>query len=131
MRSMVEGASESTNMRAPKRIIGSAQRLRRKLSVPEARLWGRLRARLPSQPVFRRQHPMGPYILDFYCAKAKLAIEIDGISYDMGSRPQRDMERNAWLEKHGVTVVRIPANELMRGLDEAADAIVQMATEKL
>jgi very-short-patch-repair endonuclease len=44
------------------------------------RLWNRLRTRLRGQPVFRRQHPIGPYVLDFYCAKANLAIEIDGMT---------------------------------------------------
>jgi very-short-patch-repair endonuclease len=118
-------------MRAPSRIVGSAQKLRRKLTVPEARLWNRLRARLPGQPIFRRQHPIGPYVLDFYCAKAHLAIEIDGISHDMGTRPQHDEQRDAWLKKHGVTMMRIPAAELGRNIDEAADAIVRLATEKL
>jgi very-short-patch-repair endonuclease len=74
---------------------------------------------------------MGPYVLDFYCAKAKLAIEIDGIVHDMGGNPQRDVKRDAWLEKHGVTVVRIPAAGLRFGLDETADAIVRMAAERL
>ncbi len=74
---------------------------------------------------------MGPYVLDFYCAKANLAIEIDGISHDMSDRPQRDERRDAWLKKHGVTVIRIPAAELMQGVDEAADAIVRLAAEQL
>jgi very-short-patch-repair endonuclease len=118
-------------MRAPSRIVRSAQYLRRKLTVPEARLWNRLRTRLPGQPVFRRQHPIGPYVLDFYCAKAHLAIEIDGISHDMGDRPQHDEQRDAWLKKHGVTVMHIPAAELSRNIDEAADAIVRLAMAKL
>jgi very-short-patch-repair endonuclease len=118
-------------MRAPKRVISNAQQLRRKLSVPEVRLWNRLRVRLPGQPVFRRQHPIGPYVLDFYCPTAHLAIEIDGISHDMGDRPQRDIERDRWLEKHGLTVVRIAANELTPGIDETADALVRMAAARL
>jgi very-short-patch-repair endonuclease len=118
-------------MRAPAKTIDNAQRLRRALSVPEARLWNRLRTRAPGKPVFRRQHPIGPYVLDFYCAKARLAIEIDGMSHDMGDRPQRDMRRDAWLEKRGVTVVRIAATDLTKQIDEAADAIVRMAAEKL
>jgi len=130
-RTVVEGALAPRDMRAPSRIVGTAQNLRRKLSVPEARLWNRLRTRLPGQPIFRRQHPIGPYVLDFYCPKAHLAIEIDGISHDMGDRPQHDERRDAWLKKHGVTVMRIPAAELSRNIDEAADAIVRLATEKL
>jgi very-short-patch-repair endonuclease len=118
-------------MRAPQKIISNARRLRRKLSTPEARLWSRLRQRMPGKPAFRRQHPMGPYVLDFYCAKAHLAIEIDGISHDMGDRAQRDLRRDAWLEKRDVTVMRIAAAELMHDIDEAADAIVRMAAERL
>jgi very-short-patch-repair endonuclease len=70
-------------------------------------------------------------VLDFYCAKAHLAIEIDGISHNMGNRPQHDERRDAWLKKHGVAVMRIPAAELAYGVDEAADAIARMATAKL
>ncbi|MGC1779012.1 MAG: DUF559 domain-containing protein [Xanthobacteraceae bacterium] len=118
-------------MRAPKKVIGSARHLRRTLSAPEARLWSRLRTRRPGQPIFRRQHPIGPYVLDFYCPKANLGIEIDGISHDMAERGERDIDRDAWLRKHHVIVVRIPAAELMRNIDETADAIVRMATVKL
>ena len=53
------------------------------------------------------------------------------MSHDMGDRPQRDMRRDTWLEKHGVTVVRIAANDLTREIDEAANAIVRMASEML
>jgi very-short-patch-repair endonuclease len=81
--------------------------------------------------VFRRQHPIGPFVLDFYCAKARLAIEIDSASHDMGNRPQRDIRRDAWLERHGVTVVHIIATDLTREIDEAADAIVRLAAAML
>jgi very-short-patch-repair endonuclease len=118
-------------MRAPQKIISNARHLRRKMSAPEARLWSRLRERMPGKPVFRRQHPIGPYVLDFYCAKANLAIEIDGISHDMADRAQRDLRCDAWFKKRGVTVMRIVAAELMHSIDETADAIVRMAAEKL
>jgi very-short-patch-repair endonuclease len=101
------------------------------MSVPEARLWSRLRSRAAGKPVFRRQHPIAPYVLDFYCAKARLAIEIDGISHDMGDRPRRDMRRDAWLEEHGVSVLHIAAANLTNEIDDAADTIVRMAAERL
>jgi very-short-patch-repair endonuclease len=72
---------------------------------------------------------MGPYVLDFYCAKARLAIELDGAGHDMGNRPEHDIRRDAWLAQRGVTVMRIPAKDLMRDIDEAADAIVRLAAE--
>ncbi len=107
-------------MRAPRKTIRNARRLRRALSVPEARLWSCLRRREPDKPVFRRQHPIGPYVLDFYCAKARLAIELDGLSHDLGDRPQRDIRRDGWLKERGVTVIRIAASDL-REIDQAAD----------
>jgi very-short-patch-repair endonuclease len=126
MRSIVEGPLLSDDESA-----NENDRSRAPLSVPEARLWSRLRKRVSGQPVFRRQHPIGPYVLDFYCAKARLAVEVDGMSHDMGDRPQRDIRRDAWLAAHGVTVMHIAAGELTRSVDEAADAIVRMATEML
>ena len=90
-----------------------------------------MRERLPGKPVFRGQHPIGPYVLDFYCAKANLAVEIDGVSRDMANRPEHDQRRDAWLKKHGVTVIRIPAAELLQDFYQAADAIVQAAMEML
>ncbi len=117
-------------MRAPAKTILRARNLRRHLSKPEAVLWRRLRARLPSQPVFRRQHPVGPYVLDFYCAKARLAIELDGIAHDMGDRPQRDIKRDKWLQSRGVTVMRIAASELTTNIDDIADAIFRLSAEK-
>jgi very-short-patch-repair endonuclease len=117
-------------MRAPAQTFRKAKRLRRVMSPPEVLLWNRLRQRAPGKPVFRRQHPIGPYVLDFYCAAAHLAVEIDGISHDMGERPQRDAQREAWLKQHGVTVIRFSASDLMRSLDEAAAAILQFASEQ-
>ena len=114
-------------MRAPPSTVVRARQLRRQLSPPEARLWSRLRAQIPGLPAFRRQHPIGPYVLDFYCAKARLAIEIDGIVHDMGDRPERDLRRQSWLEAQGITVVRIPASQLARQFDETADAVMRMA----
>ena len=116
-------------MRAPPETIANARRLRRSLSPPEARLWGRLRARAPGTPVFRRQHPVGPYVIDFYCGKARLAVEIDGVSHDTADRPERDARKDAWLRRQGITVMRVPAGEVARRIDNVADAIVRLAVE--
>ena len=70
-------------------------------------------------------------MLDFYCAKARLAIEIDGMSHDVGDRPERDLRRDTWLEERGVMVVRIPAGALIRNVGETIDAIVRIATERI
>ena len=84
------------------------------MSLPEVLLWRLLR----TAPVkFRRQHPLGPYVLDFYCAGSKLAIEVDGIAHDMGDRPQRDRRRTAWLTQHNIEMLRIPARDVLADPD--------------
>jgi very-short-patch-repair endonuclease len=107
--------------------VRKARELRRQLSLPEGLLWTRLRSRGSDRPVFRRQHPIGPYILDFYCAKAKLAIEIDGRSHDMGERPEQDVRRDEWLRERQIEVIRIPASDVLGQLDDTVEAIVSTA----
>src|SRR5574337_2100803 len=101
-------------MRAPSQTIARARQLRRQLSPREARLWSGLRARSADLPIFRRQHRVGPYVLDFYCSKARLAVEIDGGIHDTEDHPERDQRRDAWLVSRGIAVVRIAASELAR-----------------
>ena len=86
-------------MSASDKAYKHARRLRRELSLPEKLLWVRLRG---AEVRFRRQHPLGPYVLDFYCAAAKLAIEVDGAAHDFGDRPRRDDIRIKWLERQGI-----------------------------
>jgi len=73
---------------------------------------------------FRRQHPLGPYVADFYCPAAKLVIEIDGEAHNMGDNPQRDRRRDAWLRDLGLRVLRFEARELMKDLESVVTAIL-------
>ena len=77
-------------MTASDRAYKNARRFRRELSLPEKLLWVRIRR---GELHFRRQHPVGEYVLDFYCPAAKLAIEVDGAAHDFGDRPARDDRR--------------------------------------
>jgi len=92
--------------------VAKARALRRTMAPAEIRLWQILRKR-PAGLKFRHQHPAGPYALDFYCAAKKLAVEVDGNAHDMGDRPARDEQRDAWLRGKGYRVLRIPAGELI------------------
>ncbi|ASP29840.1 hypothetical protein CHH26_06050 [Qipengyuania flava] len=92
------------------------------MSLPEVLLWRELRRQ--SEVRFRRQHPIGHYVLDFYCASAKVCVEIDGIAHEMGDRPQRDAARDAWLDERGIEVVRIPASDVLKSPTEVAEALV-------
>ena len=101
-----------------------ARRLRKEMSLPEVKLWQRLRQR-PSGLKFRRQHPVGNFVLDSYCAQARLAFEVDGIAHDMGNRPARDQARDRWLEEQGISVVRLLAVDVLADGADVADAIVR------
>jgi very-short-patch-repair endonuclease len=92
-----------------------ARRLRRKMTLPEVLLWNQLRKE-PNGLRYRRQHPAGPYVLDFFCATANLAIEVDGEAHSRGDRPSRDENRDRWLETQGVRIIRIPACEVLNNL---------------
>ena len=101
------------------------------MTPPEAAIWLRLRRRLPGRPNFRRQHAVGPFILDFYCAVLKLAVEIDGQIHFADDNPERDARRTAWLKAQGVEVLRIPATTVLRNADEAAEYIWQAVATRL
>jgi len=100
--------------------VTQARRLRRTATLPERLLWNQLRA---AKPRFRRQHPIGDFVVDFYCAAARIAIEIDGIAHDMGDNPARDIARDRWIEAQGITVIRIAATEVLRDANEIAESI--------
>ena len=100
-----------------------ARALRKERSLPEVLLWRELRQ---SDLKFRQQHPIGPYVVDFYCASAKTCVEIDGIAHDMGNRPERDAQRTAWLEEQGYKVVRIAARDVLASPTEVADALIRL-----
>ena len=96
-------------MRSPDFIRQRARSLRRTMTRPEKTLWLLLR-RNSLGCHFRRQHPMGPFILDFYCAPLKLCVEVDGpVHIDLA---ERDARRTAWLQQQGITVLRFSTDEV-------------------
>jgi very-short-patch-repair endonuclease len=105
--------------------------MRRKLTAPEYILWEHIKTRRPDSPVFRRQYALGPYILDFYCIRAKLAIEVDGGIHSEAANVIRDTHRDAWLNSQGVHVYRVPAVEIFTDVESVADGIILMALERL
>jgi very-short-patch-repair endonuclease len=100
------------------------------MSLPEVLLWKHLRGS-PDGIRFRNQHAAGNYILDFFCARANLAIEIDGFSHDTGDRPERDLCRDAWLAEHRIDTVRIAAREVLADPVQVAEAILALVKERL
>ncbi len=98
----------------PSDIIDKARDLRRDMSLPEVQLWQALRGEKLGGLKFRRQHPIPPYVLDFYCAGVRLAVEIDGDSHD--GRAAQDARRDAFLLEQGIRTLRIPARDVLNDL---------------
>ena len=113
----------------PRKTVKKARQLRKTMSWPEVILWRRLRQR-PGGFKFRRQHPAGAFILDFFCSEARLAIEIDGMSHDMGNRPDRDDERARWLRDQEVATLRFSAGEVTKLPDGVIERIVAACLER-
>ena len=101
-------------MRAPILTLKRARALRRKMSLPEVILWQEFRGARFKRLRFRRQHAIGPYILDFYCPAARLAVEVDGSAHDHERQARHDERRDRWLAGQNITVLRVAAREILR-----------------
>jgi len=100
-----------------------ARQLRRHATPAERRLWTLLRARRLCGAKFRRQAPLGPFIVDFYCPSAGLVIEADGAGHH--PRPQRDEVRDAAMAAAGLTVLRFSNEEILRDEDRVLARIAE------
>ena len=114
----------------PGTTVKRARELRRQMSLPEIVLWQQLRRR-PGDLKFRRQHPAGPFVLDFYCAEAGLCLEIDGESHSRGDQPEFDAHRDAALAAHGIATLRIAAKDVLGNLEVVIDHLVHVAKLRL
>ena len=111
-------------MDAPRTTKDRAKVLRRDMSLPEVLLWRAIKGRKLDGLHFRKQHPIGPYILDFFCDAERLAVEVDGDSHNFGDRPERDERRDAWLMANGVRTLRISAVLVLKDVDDATRTII-------
>ena len=107
-----------------------ARTFRQQMSLPEVQLWQALRDH-PGGLKFRRQHPSGPYVADFYCHAARLVVEVDGCAHDFGDRPARDAERDAWFAQRGIQTLRITAIDVIRDIDAVVRHIVIVAASRI
>ncbi len=119
-------------MRPPKpaKTVRRAKKLRREMTKPEVMLWQILRTS-PGGHKFRKQHPAGPYDLDFFCARANLAIEVDGMSHDMGDRPERDASRDEYLRGYRIDTLRISARDVLGDVFAVATMILSTVDERM
>ena len=109
-------------------LVPFAKQLRKEMTKEERHLWYDFLRIYPVR--FSRQKVLGKYITDFYSAEAKLVIELDGSQHYDDVNIQRDAERTSFLEGYGLTIIRIPNNEVMqnfRGVCEYIDAAVRQS----
>ncbi|MGH7027263.1 endonuclease domain-containing protein [Brevundimonas sp.] len=104
-----------------------ARRLRSAPTWTEAKLWDHLR-RLPIR--IRRQAPIGPYVVDFACLRARLVIEVDGGVHNRMDVALRDLKRDEWLASEGYRVLRIDTRRIPHDLDAVVAEITQAIRSK-
>ena len=99
--------------------------LRGEMPEAERKVWQLLRGRQLNGYKFRRQHGIGPYIVDFYCSETKLFIEIDGDSHYQPTAIAYDQERDAYLRSCGMTILRFTNLDVQLNLDTVAERILE------
>jgi len=102
-----------------------ARILRKNMTAAEQRLWHRINRRQISDAKFRRQQPIGAYIVDFVCLETRLIVEVDGGQHM--DRASRDAARTRWLESQGFHVLRFWNNEVLENID----GVVQVILDKI
>ena len=117
-------------LRATNRTVHRARKLRREMSLPEILLWRELQKR-PTGLKFRKQHPAGELALDFFCASAKLAIEVDGKAHDHDNQAAFDQKRDAWLRLHGIETLRVMARDILADIEPVVVHITEAARSRL
>ena len=109
-------------------VVQRSRELRNAPTEAELRLWKHLRNRQLGGYQFRRQHPAGPYILDFYCPEVKLAIELDGSQHV--ERAEQDAERTEFLGRFGIKVLRFWNVEVFKNTDGVLQVILSELQER-
>ena len=110
---------------SPAYVRQLARDLRRRPTAAEKALWGRLRNRQLAGAKFRRQHPIGRYIVDFYCREVPLVVELYGDVHDKPGQKEYDRERLAEIEGTGAKVLVFANEEVFSNLDGVLGAIAK------
>jgi very-short-patch-repair endonuclease len=114
----------------PTEILAYCRELRQTATLPENVLWTLLRKHRFKNAKFRRQHPIGSYILDFYCNDARLAIELDGSEHFEKANLQYDQKRTEFLQAQGITVIRFWNDEVLNHIEDVLGVIWEALPEK-
>ncbi|MEX1276575.1 MAG: endonuclease domain-containing protein [Bacteroidota bacterium] len=109
---------------------GKRRALRKSMPEAEVILWSKLKEKQLAGYKFRRQYSVGPYVVDFYCAQKKLAIELDGDSHFGPGAQERDGKRQEWIETFGLRFLRFTNNEVQKNLYGILTAIEEALHEQ-
>jgi very-short-patch-repair endonuclease len=112
-------------------VLAFARKPRQQCSDAEQLVWRLLRGRRLSGMKFRRQHPLAPFVLDFYCDEAKLAIERDGGQHNTDKSRRYDLNRTAFINKQGISVLRFWNHEVLEDTETVLEAIHNALTPAL
>ena len=123
------GVSPLSRFNRNKQKTARARGLRRDATEVEERLWRCLRNGRLDGLSFRRQHPAGAYVLDFYCPQLRLSVELDGSQHGEDKNAARDVKRTAWLRSCGVRELRFWNNDVNENLTGVLEAIKAVADE--
>jgi len=112
-----------------KKALSYCKFLRNNATDSEKLLWYYLKKKQMGGFKFRRQQPIGPYIVDFYCASVKLIVELDGSLHNHQKRKYHDLERDKFLSKEGHTILRIQCHEIFRNSEGVLETIWSYLTK--
>jgi very-short-patch-repair endonuclease len=118
-----EGALSPAKKLLPLDLLNFAREIRKSQSDAESKMWQLLRDRRISDCKFRRQHPVDPYVLDFYCHEKRLAIELDGGQHNSDIARSHDQSRTRYLEKQRIRVIRFWNHEVVKDTEAVLEAI--------
>ena len=113
------------------KLKNTARTLRKNMGDSELKLWSRIRRKQIFGLQFYRQRPIGNYIVDFYCPKAELVLEVDGLQHMNKLAIQKDKYRGSYLKQQGVKVLRFDNLQVLKQLDAVVEKVCQTAASRL
>jgi very-short-patch-repair endonuclease len=122
-RELEGGGHQQQEMSKIRKSTSFSRNLRQKQTVAESDLWKRLKSKQLEGIKFRRQQPIGPYIVDFVSFERKIVVEVDGGQHNDKERMEKDEKRTRWLEGEGFQVLRFWNNDVLTNIEGIIDGI--------
>jgi type I restriction enzyme M protein len=120
----------TVEIHVPPKLLANARELRKNQTKAEELLWLLLRDRKLNNLKFRRQHPLSVgFIIDFYCAKQKLGIEVDGGYHNNKEQQKRDTERTKIINKYGIKIIRFSNDNILNNTESILEEILRSALQ--